>query len=200
MTPSFWLGLLALVAGVVCAWWIRAQSIGAHRRAMHAFYSLSEEIFAAASVAEIAEKLTTTLPAITQATSVRLYLVNRRTKSLESVPTAADPEPMAASIEGESDGLVAGAVKCFHSHTVVNIPDVRRNPLVNTGWKAGLPRSAMFIPLLADSGVLGVLEASSTQRLGYFSAEEQATLQHLAKQIAASMKLDRKSTRLNSSH
>ena len=189
MTPPVWLGFLGLLAVFVCAWWIRAQSVGAHRRAMRAFYGLSEEIFAAASPVEIAEKVAAILPSITHATSVRLYLLNRRTKSLEAVPTAADPEPMAASLEGDPEGLVAGAVQCFHSHAALNIPDVRHHPLVNSGWKAGLPRSAMFIPLLAESGVLGVLEASSTQRLGYFSADEQAALQHLAKQIAASMKL-----------
>lgn len=194
MPPFLWLGLFALVAVLVGAWWIRAQYVSAHRRSMRAFYSLSEDIFAASSPVEIAEKLAVVLPSITQATSVRLHLFNRRTKSLESVATAADPEPMAASIGGEQEGLAAGAVKCFRNHTVVNIPDVRRNALVNSGWKAGLPRSAMFVPLLAESGTLGVLEASSTQRLGYFTADEQATLQHLAKQIAASMKLQEQKT------
>lgn len=189
MSPTLWLGLFALAAALVAAWWVRAQHINAQRRTMRAFYSLSEDIFAAASPAEIAEKLAAVLPSITQATSVRLYLLNRRTKSLESVPTAGDPEPMAAPVEGEPEGLAAGAVKCFRNHGVVNVPDVRRNPLVSSGWKAGLPRSAMFVPLVTGSGTLGVLEFSSTQRLGYFTPDEQATLQHLAKQIAASMKL-----------
>jgi len=189
MPVYFWAAcgvLLALLAG---AWWARAQHLKAQRRSMRAFYSLSEEIFAAASPSEIAEKLAAILPSITQATNVRLYLLNRRTKSIESVPTAADPEPTAASIEGEPEGLAAGAVKCFRNHVLVNIPDVRRNPLVNSGWKAGLPRSAMFVPLLAESDALGVIEAGSTRRLGYFTPDEQATIQHLAKQVAASMKL-----------
>ena len=59
---------------------------------MRAFHALSEEIIAAASPAEIAEKLLRVLPAITQATTVRVYLFNRRTKSLERLPTAADPD------------------------------------------------------------------------------------------------------------
>jgi GAF domain-containing protein len=189
VSAYFWLGcgvLIALGAGV---WWARTQYVGAQRRSMRAFYSLSEEIFAAASPSEIAEKLAAILPSITQATSVRLYLLNRRTKSIESVPTAADPEPTAASIEGEPEGLAAGAVKCFRDRALVNIPDVRRNPLVNSGWKSGLPRSVMFVPLLAEPDALGVIEAGSTRRLGYFTPDEQATIQHLAKQVAASMKL-----------
>ena len=190
MPPYFWLVLLVVAALGVGIWWAWTQHLGAQRRSMRAFYTLSEQIFAAPSSAEIAEKLAETLPSILQATTVRLYLLNRRTKSLESVPTAADPEPMAVSLEGPAEGLAAGAVKCFHNRALINIPDVRRNALVNAGWKSGLPRSAMFAPLLAQLDVLGVIEVGSTRRLGYFTPEEQATLQHLANQVAASMKLE----------
>jgi hypothetical protein len=123
-----------------------------------------------------------------------LYLWNRRTASLESVPTAADPEPMAVALAGGAEGLAAGAVKCFKERAPVNIPDVRRNALVNAGWKSGVARSAMFAPLLAQTEALGVVEVSSVRRLGYFTAEEQATLQHLAKQVAASLKLEEQQT------
>src|SRR5258708_21317926 len=122
MPPYFWLGLLVLVALLVGVWWARTQYVSAQRRSMRAFYSLSEEIFAATSPREIAENLAAVLPSITQATSVRLYLLNRRTKSIESVPTTADPEPTAASIEGELEGLAAGAAKCFRNHALVHIP------------------------------------------------------------------------------
>jgi GAF domain-containing protein len=73
---------------------------------------------------------------------------------------------------------------------LVNIPDVRRNALVNAGWKSGVARSAMFAPLLTQTETLGVVEVGSLRRVGYFTAEEQATLQHLAKQAAASLKLE----------
>jgi len=159
------------------------------RRSTQAFYTLSEQIFAAPSSAEIAEKLVASLPAILQASSVRLYVWNRRTASLELVPTTADPEPMAVALAGGADGLAAGAVKCFNERTLLNIPDVRRNALVNGGWKSGLARSAMFAPLLAQTETLGVVEVGSLRRVGYFTAEEQATLQHLAKQVAASLRL-----------
>jgi signal transduction histidine kinase len=188
--PYLWLALLAVVALGVGMWWAWTQHLGAQRRSMHAFYTLSEQIFAAPSSAKIAEKLAETLPSILQATTVRLYLSNRRTMSLESVPTDADPEPMAVSLEGPAEGLAAGAVKCFQNRALLNVPDVRRNALVNAGWKSGLPRSAMFAPLLAQLDVLGVIEVGSTRRLGYFTPEEQATLQYLANQVAASMKLE----------
>jgi signal transduction histidine kinase len=156
---------------------------------MRAFHSLSEDIIAARSPGEIAEKLATVLPSITQATGVRLYLFNPRTKSLEAVPTAGDPEPMAISVEAPPEGLADGAVSCFRNRTLLNIPDVRRSPLVNAGWKPGVPRSMMFVPLTAHPDLVGVLEIGNTRRLGYFTPEEQAAVQHLANQAAAAMRL-----------
>lgn len=190
----FWPILVALVALVVIVWWAWRRQLDAQRRSMRAFYTLSEQIFAASSAAEIAEKLTESLPSILQASSIRLYVWNRRTASLESVPTTADPEPMAVSLAGEAEGLAAGAVKCFHERALLNIPDVRRNALVNAGWKPGLARSAMFAPLLAQAETLGVVEVGSLRRLGYFTPEEQATLQHLAKQAAAALRLEEQQT------
>ena len=194
MPLYFWPVLVAIAALGTLIWWTWRRQLEAQRRSMRAFYALSEQIFAAPSAAEIAEKLTASLPSILQASNVRLYLLNRRTGSLESVPTRADPEPMAVSLAGGAEGLAAGAVKCFNDRAPLNIPDVRRNALVNTGWKPGLARSAMFAPLLAQAETLGIVEVGSQRRLGYFTAEEQATLQHLAKQVAASLKLEEQQT------
>jgi GAF domain-containing protein len=180
------LGAAALLA---VAWWARRRHRDAQRRSMRAFHSLSEDIIAARSPAEIAEKLAAVLPSITQATGVRLYLFNPRTKSLEAVPTAGDPEPMAISVEAPPEGLADGVVSCFRNRTLLNIPDVRRSPLVNAGWKPGVPRSMMFVPLTVHPDLVGVLEIGNTRRLGYFSPEEQAAVQHLANQAAAAMRL-----------
>ena len=56
MPPYFWLGLLVLLALLVGVWWARRQYVSAQRRSMRAFYSLSEEIFAAPSPTEIADR------------------------------------------------------------------------------------------------------------------------------------------------
>jgi signal transduction histidine kinase len=194
MPLYFWPIVVAMAALVVIMWWAWRRQLHAQRRSMRAFYTLSEQIFAAPSAAEIAEKLAASLPSILQASSVRFYVWNRRTASLESVPTADDPEPMAVSLAGEAEGLAAGAVKCFHDRALLNIPDVRRNALVNAKWKPGVARSAMFAPLLAQTETLGVVEVGSLRRIGYFTAEEQATLQHLAKQVAASLRLEEQQT------
>ena len=178
--------VLALLAG---GWWIRERRSSAQRRAMRALHALSEDIIAASSPGEIAEILAARLPEATRATSINLYLFNRRSKALERVPTAEDPEPLAAPVDSPPDGLASAAVVCFRNRTQLNIPDVRRNPLVKVGSKTGLPRAALFMPLMAQGEVLGVLEVHNDRKLGYFKPEEQAAVHHLANQSAASLKL-----------
>jgi len=156
---------------------------------MRALHALSEDIIAASSPAEIAEILTARLPEATRATSITLYLFNRRSKALERVATAAEPEPMAAPVESPPEGLASAAVVCFRNRTQLNIPDVRRSPLVKVGLKMSLPRAALFTPLIAQNEVLGVLEVHNERKLGYFKPEEQAAVHHLANQAAASLKL-----------
>jgi CheY-like chemotaxis protein len=96
---------------------------------------------------------------------------------------------MAAPVDAPPEGLASAAVVCFRNRTTLNIPDVRRSPLVEVGPKTSLPRAALFAPLIAHNEVLGVLEVHNDRKFGYFRPEEQAALHHLANQAAASLKL-----------
>jgi signal transduction histidine kinase len=192
--PLLLLGAIGAIGLLLAVWWIRETRVAEHRRSMRAFHALSEDIISAASPGEIAEKLATVLPSITQATGVRLYVYNRRAKALERVPTKAAPDPMMVPIDSPPGGLASGAVVCFRNKTLLNVPDVRRSPFVKVEIKMNLPRSAIFLPLLSQNDVLGVLEVGNARRLGYFSVEEQASAQHLANQVAASLKLQDQQT------
>jgi signal transduction histidine kinase len=106
---------------------------------------------------------------------------------------------MAASLDDPPDGLVNAAAVCFRNRTLLNVPDVRRNPLIKIGPKMSLPRSAMFVPVAARSEgsepeILGILEIHNSRSVGYFPPEEQAAAQHLANQVAASLKLQEQHT------
>jgi len=181
------IGLMVVLA--LSAWWLRERRVNRQRQIVRAFHALVEEIIAAVSTTGIAEKLSETIPQVIRATAVELYVFNRQTKSLERVPTPADPEPMAAPVDSPPDGLANAVVACFRNRTVLSVPDVRRNPLVKAGARDDLPRSAMFLPLLAGAEPLGVLELDNHRRVGYFSLEDQAGAQHLANQVAASLRL-----------
>src|SRR5579884_506477 len=110
--PAEIVGLvLATLAGT--AWWARRRFQETQRRVLRAIQSLSDNLIASESPAEIAEKLVDVLPAITRASGVRVYLFNGSTNSLEYVPTDEDPEPMAIAVDSESEGLANAVVKCF---------------------------------------------------------------------------------------
>ena len=175
------------VSLTVLARWLRERRVRAEQEHQRTLYALAEEIFAAPTPKAIAEKLASVLPTLTQATSVNLFVYQRRTRSLERLPTPAEPEPMAASLESPPEGLASAAVICFRNRTPLQIPDVRRNPLVKVGAKMNLPRSAMFVPLLSHQEVSGVLELGNSRSTGFFTPKEQADLQHLANQTAAAL-------------
>jgi signal transduction histidine kinase/CheY-like chemotaxis protein len=195
LTPLLLLGVLGAAAMLMGLWWIRERRMTEQHTTTRTFHTLCEEIIAAPSPSEIAEKLMMVLPTITQATGAWLYIFNRRTKSLERVPTESDPEPMVVPVEAQPDeALVNGAAVCFQNQKQLNIPDVRRSQYLNTRTKQNSPRSAMIVPLSAQGDVLGVLEAGNANRLGYFPIEEQASIQHLANQVAAALKLQEQRT------
>jgi len=188
---ALFLGAIAALGGAFLA---RERHLKAQRHANKILHSLSESITATASASEIAQSLAEQFPAVSQATSVRLYLHNHKNKSLELVPTREDPDPMAIAVDAPLEGLANGIVKCFVGGATVHIPDVRRNPLVSAGWQPGVARSAMFVPLLAQQDRIGVLEVASTKRVGYYSREDQAAVQHLSNQVASSLKLQEQRT------
>jgi signal transduction histidine kinase/CheY-like chemotaxis protein len=194
MPPLLLLTGFGLAGLAVLIWSLRARRVGAARQSMRAFHTLSEEIISAGSPREIAEKLATVLPSVTQATAVRLYLYNRRSKFLERVSTSAEPEPMAVPIDSPPEGLASGAAACFRNRTLLNVPDVRRSPFLKIASRANLPRSAMFVPMLSKGDVAGVLELGNARHMGYFTVEEQAAAQHLANQVAAALKLQEQQT------
>src|ERR1700722_20738915 len=95
MLPGLlFINAIVAVLILLLAWWLRERRAKAQRESLRIFHGLSEDIIAAPTPAAIAEKLAVVLPTVTQATSVNLYLFQRRTKPSERVPTSADPEPM----------------------------------------------------------------------------------------------------------
>jgi signal transduction histidine kinase len=190
MFPApFLLSVLSALALLGATWWFRERRLERQRKAVQAAYALSEEISAATSPTDIAERLELSLPRVVPDTSCQLYLFNRATQCLERVATDENPLPLAAPVDDPPDGLVHAAVVCFRNRTPLSVPDVRRSPLVKAASAQGLPKSAMLVPLLAQQEALGILEVDNSKRVGYFSPEDQAAIQHLANQVAASLKL-----------
>jgi C4-dicarboxylate-specific signal transduction histidine kinase/ActR/RegA family two-component response regulator len=190
LVPPFLLLIAAVgIALILVVWWIREHRLRAQRQTMRTLNSLTEEIVAASSPGEILVKLAHAIPEVSGATGVRLYIVNRKMRTLDRVTNSTEPDPLSVSVDAPIGPLPTGAALCYRNRTLLNIPDTRRSPFFKASSKADLPRSVMFVPMMAQSEAMGVLELYNADRVSYFSHEEQTAAQHLANQVATSLRL-----------
>ncbi len=110
MIPPFLL-LTAVfgIAVILGVWWLREHRMAAQRKTMRSLNTLSEQIIAAWSPAEIVKKLAAVIPQVSGASGVRLYIFNRRTRMLDRVMNPRDPEPMSINVETPVGPLPTGA-------------------------------------------------------------------------------------------
>ncbi len=201
MTMTFALpfGVLA-IAAVIFVVWRRDERLRGQREMLHRAYELGEEILGASSADQILEKVKAVVPRIFGVTSAQLYLYNRHAKTLDSVGRSG-ADQTSIPLSAPPAGPQAGAVACFHYRTLLAIPDTSRSPFPVTG-QAGTegvsdaPRSLLFVPMLAQGEVLGILQMDQHDAARVFSRDEQTLTQHLANQIGVAVKLlDQRSVR-----
>ncbi len=186
--PPVLLASLIIGAVLLAIWWFRESRMSAMRRQMRLLNALGEEVIRATSPAEILRRLTLTLPSLSNASGVGLYILNRGTKLLECVHSTA---PSTETIDPEAPkGAIASAVAaCFRSRIPLAIPDTRRSTFFRKDEGVIGPRSLLLVPMLAQSELTGVLEVRHAENFHYFSQAEQAAIQHLANQIATALTL-----------
>jgi GAF domain-containing protein/CheY-like chemotaxis protein len=185
--------VLATGIGVVLAvsllLWTHDHRLRQQRERLRKTYQLGEEILGASSTDAMLKRVAEALPGILGVTRVQLYIYNRGAKALDIVAGEAD-EPASIPLTAPPGGVRAGAVACFHYRTLLVIPDIGRSPFPMAGRDgAGSPRSLLFVPMLAQGEVMGVLELDQDDRLRDFTADEQALSQHLGNQIGVAVRL-----------
>jgi CheY-like chemotaxis protein len=120
---------------------------------------------------------------------VQLYVYNRTAKTLDAIEEDG-VEAESISLSSPPGGTPAGAVACFHYRTLLVIPDIDRSPFpVAAKHGDRSPKSLLFVPMIAQSEVIGVLELDQDDRVRDFTADEQALAQHLGNQIGVAIRL-----------
>src|SRR5579862_6952617 len=92
--------------------WVRERRLEAQRERLRRVYELGEEIVGSASILAILARISQSLPPVLGITGVRLYVYNRGTKALDSMPAEGEP-PLSLSLSPPPGGTQAGAVACF---------------------------------------------------------------------------------------
>jgi signal transduction histidine kinase len=186
--PPVLLASLILAGALASIWWFRERRMAGLRKQMRLLNLLGEQVIGATSSTEILRRLMLSLPALSDATGVGLYIHQRATKTLEGVRSnntaveTIDPE-------APSGPMASAVAACFRNHALLAIPDVRRSPHFRKEDIVLAPRSVLLVPMFAQTELMGVLEIHHSTRFHYFSEGEQAAMQHLANQIATALKL-----------
>ena len=169
--------------------WTRERRLRSQRRRLRQTYKLGEEILGASSAATILKRISEALPGIIGVTRVQLYVYNRTAKTLDAIEDDG-VEAESISLSSPPGGTPAGAVACFHYRTLLVIPDIDRSPFpVAAKHGDRSPKSLLFVPMMAQSEVIGVLELDQDDRVRDFTADEQALAQHLGNQIGVAIRL-----------
>ncbi len=194
MIPAYL--LLSAVVGIgliAIVWWIRDQRTRGFRSTMTTLHGVGEEILAATSLSEMLKKLETVVPPAARVSGCSVYLYNRKNKTLELVRAgsrASNRKAVAVDIEKPANGVQAGAALCFRNRAILSIPDTRRSELFRSDpIGTETPRSVLYLPMMAQDEIVGVIQLHCDGGVRYFHHEEQASAQHLANQVAASLRL-----------
>jgi GAF domain-containing protein len=169
--------------------WSREHRLRRQRERLRKTYHLGEEILSASSPETILKRVSTSLTAVLGVTRVHLYVYNRAAKTLDGL-AGEHGEPESISLSSPPAGTEAGAVACFHYRTLLSIPDIDRSPFPMSPKEGDrAPKSLLFVPMLAQGEVTGVLELDQDDRVHDFTLDEQALAQHLANQIGVAFRL-----------
>lgn len=178
--------VIAAVLAVACVlvmWWIRERRIDGQNEVTRTLNKLAEDILEAASPAEITKLLNAVLPRLRSITAARLFIHDAAASALRPVSASGQAGPPPGGIAAE------GAALCFRNRTLLAIPDTRRSSFVRSEPGAEAPRAVMFVPMLSRGEPAGVLVLEDSRGVHDFSAQEQASAQHLANQIGAAIRL-----------
>lgn len=194
LPPYLLVSALACIVFVLAVWWLRERRQTGIHQTMRTLNTLGEQILAATSLNEILKKLEAVLPSVTSASGVQVFLYNRKTRTLDLVRTGRAWEPVSIELDAPGSPLNAGVAMCFRNRTLLHIPDTRRSPFFKNERRADLPRSVMFVPMFAQNELLGVMQVHRADTVRYFNSEEQTAAQHLANQVATSLRLQEQRT------
>lgn len=186
--PPDW--VLVTLLGTLLAftvWWHRERVSARQRKGMRGLMTLAEDVVAATTPTEIARSVNTLLPPALGASDSALYLHNRTTQTLDPVLPEGARGLQPIGIHTEIGGLASAVALAFRNRAMLLVPDTRSSPLFRKD-EPELPSAAAFVPMLTHQEAFGVLMMSFSQHRE-LGKDEQAAVQHVANQIATSLKL-----------
>jgi GAF domain-containing protein/CheY-like chemotaxis protein len=189
ISPEWFAVLLASLIFALGLWWRRERRMSAQQRMVRTFYALGEEVIGVATPLEIAQRLAAALPEVLGLSGVYLYLYNRAGKTLDRVDPGGEANGFSVALQAAEGALPLGPAAAFRNQALLTIPDVSRSPFFPDGRTGRRPGSLMFVPLFAESEVVGILELYDWKTDHDFKLDERVLTQHLGNQIGIALRL-----------
>ncbi len=180
--------LAALAVGGVAlalSTWVAQRKSAAQQRQLSSLYSVVENMISASDPAEIYRRMVRAVPPMLNVTHCYLLLHNRLSGQLD-VLAGTDKFP-APTLPMD---LVSGPVTCFQNKVPLEVPDADNCPFVDQVMVRRLrQRSLLFVPMMSEGEIFGVLQIDDRRRKRGFTEEQKASAQHIANLGALAMKL-----------
>lgn len=172
------------VAFGLATWLFRHRS-QQQQRQLRTLYAVAESMISVSDMAEIYRRIVHTLQSMLQASNCYLLLHNRVSRQLD-VLAGTDRFPL-PSIPMDA---VSGEVSCFKNKALLEAPDAAQSPFAeSTVVKLLGQKALLFVPMVSEGEVIGVLEIDDRHRRRTFSQEQKACAQHVANLGALAMRL-----------
>lgn len=189
VSPEWFAVLVAFLVFALGLWWMRERRMASQRSMVRTFYTLAEDVIGVSSPTEILNRLAAALPTVLKISGVRVYLYNRSTKQLDRVRQSPDSAPFSVPVYPPEGSLPLGPAVAFRNQALLTIPNTHRSPFFPDGRDEPQPGWVMFVPMFAESEILGVLEMHDANPQQDFTRDERILTQHLANQIGIALRL-----------
>ena len=194
VAPEWFGGLVAFLLASLALWWRRERRMAEQRNVVRSFYGAGEDVIGLTSPLEVLHRLTAALPRALRVSGVHLYIYNRTTKMLDRVGSGADTGLVSVPTQASEGALPLGPAVCYRNQALLTIPNTRTSPFFPDGRPGQVPGSVMFVPMFAESEVLGVLELFDWKTEHDFKLDERVLTQHLGNQIGIALRLTEERT------
>jgi len=182
-----WLVVISVPCGVLlaAAAWVLRRKSEAQQRVLRNLYAVAENMISAGDPQAIYRRIVDTVPLMLRSTHCYLMLHNRVTRQLDVLAgTDKFPTPSVGM------GVVSGPVTCFNNRAILEVPDAENCPFVDKSIVHRLnQKSLLFVPMVSEGEIFGVLEIDDRRRKRSFGEEQKACAQHVANLGALAMKL-----------
>jgi signal transduction histidine kinase len=187
-STTFW-SVLAILLSAGCIYylvrWLYERRLQQQQENLHRLYALSEIILESHDLSAIQKEVAEVARLVTDGSHCYVLILNSPAQQLEYV-AGTDSPPLAAV----SLSAISGAVTCFRSQVLTEVPDAENCPFVKTEIVRRLGQKALlYVPIIAGGACLGVIEVEDRSHKRIFSRQEKTRVSHVARLAALGLQL-----------